>query len=218
MLRCSKKVAFWLLYCSHCVTATNDTEVVPGSRLLREAAPITSNALAELDLTPDSRLYAQVGEQRSSIKFKLHNLDTRSRQFAISVQEHGPAEGVTFPDTPSFEPKLSELRPNLYPNETRILTIFLSIPPTVLLGTKKTYTIEVQPLGTTASGAANMLVRRFHFVIGDIQGLDEDSILPKCKTIERVVSQACLQHAQDFQTCGQHSWRGHLRIQVCDFF
>ena len=195
------------------------TQIPPG--VLREASPVTSIALAELALTPDSKLYVRAGEQETSIRFKLTYLASTAgsfpipRQFAISVQEHGTSDGVTFPDLPSFQPKLSEQRLTLYPNQSQVITIFLKIPRSAQPGTKKTYTVEVQPFGTTASGAANMLARRFYFTVVDsAQDVQEDRIAPKCETIERIVSQQCLSVLLSPEECRQHSWRGTLQIQV----
>ena len=192
-------------------------QIPPG--VLREASPITSIALAELELTPDSSLYGQAGDQETAIRFKLTYVASTAgsfpRQFAISVQEHGTLDGVTFPDSSSFQPRLSEQRLTLYPNQSQVITVFLRIPRSALPGTKKTYTVEVQPFGTTASGAANMLVRRFYFTVVDSAQdvVRQDLTAPQCETIERVVSQQCLSVSLS-QECRQHAWRGQLRIQV----
>ena len=186
----------------------------------REAAPITSNILAQLELTPDTHLYAQAG-MAALVMFDLRNLDSRSRRFAISVQEHS-GDSVIFPDSPpttqaSFQPRLSEQEPFLNPNETRVITVFLQIPSSTLGGTQKTYTLQVQPLGTTASGAPGVMVRRFHFEVMERHERDpynSDLTAPQCATIERVVSETCLSVSQDPQKCGQHTWRGQLQIQV----
>ena len=196
----------------------------PPPGVLREAAPITSLILAQLELTPDTRLYAQAGKQ-ALVRFSLRNLDVRPRRFAISLHEHRgrpPVNGsFSFPDfhQTSFQPQLSEQRPFLSPNETRVITVFLQIPPLSTLEKERptpTYTIEVQPLGTTASGAANMLVRRFYFPITDEAAVKyhSDGTVPQCRTSGLVVSSTCLSVSQDPQKCGQHNWRGQLQIQV----
>ena len=198
----------------------NSARSPPG--VLREAAPVSSYILAQLELTPDTQLYAQAG-MAALVMFNLRNMDSRPRRFVISIQEHGgtlddDGDSVIFPDDyaqkTTFQPRLSEQKPFLNPNETRVITVFLQIPSSILDGTKKTYTIEVQPLGTTASGAANMLVRRFYFEVLENQVRNDDLTVPKCETIERVVSETCLSVSQDSQKCGQHTWRGQLQIQV----
>ena len=190
----------------------------PPPGVLREAAPITSLMLAQLELTPDTHLYAQAGRQ-ALVRFSLRNLDSLPRRFAISLQEHRGR-----PEDDSFQPQLSDQRPFLNPNETRVITVFLQIPPlsTTLEEERPTptYTIEVQPLGTTTSGAANMLVRRFNFPV--IENTDEevavkylsDWTVPHCQTSEQVVSPTCLNVSQDLQKCGKYTWRGQLQIQV----
>lgn len=117
--------------------------------MLREAAPVTSAALARLELSPASRLHGSPGGN-VNVDFLLTNADKQQRYFAIDVISHGSPGAVIFPG--SFSSVLNERRIQLEPNHTKIVEISIMIPRDVPWGTNKTFTIRVQPEGVTESG------------------------------------------------------------------
>jgi hypothetical protein len=166
-------------------------QLPPGS--LRESAPITSSGPARLVLSPASRL----GRDQ--------------RYFAISIQEQSSGSGVIFPTT-SFFYSLSEQKPLLFANETRMVVITLRIPSDAAIGTNKTITLEVQPQGITASGAANMLARRFYFSVGKPRALD--STQPQCEVVENNLVDQCKEVANTPDQCDQYKWVGRIVVMV----
>ena len=134
--------------------SANEVNPPPGS--MREAAPVTSATPARLYISPAARMNGSPGEA-VSIEFLLFNVGETPRYFAVNVNERtsaGNNDGVVFPSraAPTFFYSLSESKPYIEANETRTLVLTLRIPDQVQIYTNKTFTLEVQPYGTTASG------------------------------------------------------------------
>jgi hypothetical protein len=183
-------------------------QLPPGS--LRESAPITSSGPARLVLSPASRLHGSPNE-KVNVEFLLTNVGRDQRYFAISIQEQSSGSGVIFPTT-SFFYSLSEQKPLLFANETRMVVITLRIPSDAAIGTNKTITLEVQPQGITASGAANMLARRFYFSVGKPRALD--STQPQCEVVENNLVDQCKEVANTPDQCDQYKWVGRIVVMV----
>lgn len=137
------------------VDIPSESVIPPG--MFRDAAPVTSAALAKLELSPASPLHGSPGGI-AVVNFLLTNVGKEKRFFDVDVTSHGSSPGaVTFPGT--FLSSLKERRPQLEANETKIIEISIKLPRDVPWGTNKTFTINVQPegvadLGTTAREVA----------------------------------------------------------------